>query len=175
VTGRIGFLDSRKEAGDMAVDIFLDLDGVQGESKDKDFKDKIDIFSFSWGASNTGSGHYGHGSGAGKGVISDLSVMTQMGKHTPTLYKFCMQGKHIAKGTLSARKAAGDNPLVYGKWEMEEILITSIQTSGSGEIPTESISLNFRKIHHTYHEQSATGSDEAAPEVTIDAAENTTT
>ena len=43
----------------MAVDIFLKLDGVAGESKDKVHSNEIDILSSSWGMANSGSAHVG--------------------------------------------------------------------------------------------------------------------
>ena len=36
----------------MAVEMFLDIDSVLGESQVNDFENKMDIFSFSLGASN---------------------------------------------------------------------------------------------------------------------------
>ena len=50
----------------MAVDYFLDLDGIPGESQDEKFKDKIQVLSWSWGASNVSSVAGTGGSGAGK-------------------------------------------------------------------------------------------------------------
>lgn len=35
----------------MAVDMFLKIDGIKGESQDKKHKDEIDLSSWSWGAS----------------------------------------------------------------------------------------------------------------------------
>jgi type VI secretion system secreted protein Hcp len=41
----------------MAVDMFLKLDGVNGESKDKVHGKEIDVLSWSWGMTNSGSAH----------------------------------------------------------------------------------------------------------------------
>ena len=38
-----------------AVDYFLKIDGIKGESQDKTHKDEIQLNSFSWGATNAGS------------------------------------------------------------------------------------------------------------------------
>jgi len=37
----------------MAVDIFLDLDGVKGESRDSKHLETIDVLSWSWGLSQS--------------------------------------------------------------------------------------------------------------------------
>lgn len=161
----------------MAVDMFLKLDGVTGESKDKSHEGWIDIFSFSVSLTNQGAGHYGGGSGAGKAQISDISISKQVDKSSATLYKFLWQGKHIKTGNLVMRKAAGDAALEYLKYDMEEVLITNVATSESagGGIASESISLNFSKVKMTYDMQSATGGDEAKPEVTINVKTNEVT
>ena len=62
----------------MAVEIFLKIDGVTGESKANGHVDEIEVFSFSLGASNPSSVAYGHGSGAGKVDISSLSIQKQV-------------------------------------------------------------------------------------------------
>ena len=47
-----------------AVDYFLKVDGIQGESKADKHKDEIDIESFSWGATQSGTFAVGGGGGA---------------------------------------------------------------------------------------------------------------
>jgi hypothetical protein len=49
----------------MAVDYFLKIDGIDGESADSKHKDEIDVDSWSWGASQTGVGAGGGGGAAG--------------------------------------------------------------------------------------------------------------
>ncbi len=161
----------------MAQDIFLKLEGVEGESQDSKHKGWIDVYSFSLGLSNMGAGHTGGGSGAGKADITDISLSKQVDKSSATLYKFCYQGKHIKKGSVVFRKAGGENPVEYLKYDMDEVFITSIQTSDSsgGGIANESLSLNFSKIKMTYKMQEDTGSEGAAPFVEIDVKQHTIT
>ena len=47
----------------MAMDMFLEVIGVKGESRDKTKKEKMDILAWSWGASNSGTAHVGGGAG----------------------------------------------------------------------------------------------------------------
>ena len=44
---------------ELALDMFLDLGPVKGESQDRVHAGKIDILAWSWGVTNTGSGHVG--------------------------------------------------------------------------------------------------------------------
>src|ERR1700722_2677078 len=57
-----------------AVDYFLTLDGIKGESADDKHKGEIDIMSFSWGATNTGTHASGGGGGAGKVNFQDIHI-----------------------------------------------------------------------------------------------------
>ena len=48
----------------MAFDMFLKLEGIEGESADKTHGKEIDILAWSWGLSQSGSFHVGGGGGA---------------------------------------------------------------------------------------------------------------
>src|SRR3954469_17757981 len=96
----------------MAVDIFLDIEGIKGESKDHKHKDTIDVLSWSWGASQSGTAHMGGGAGAGKVSVRDPSFAPYLYMSSPTLTLHCCNGKHIKKGKLIVRKA-GEHPLEY--------------------------------------------------------------
>ena len=79
----------------MAVDMYLKIDGVAGESTDSKHKSEIDVLSFSWGATQSASGAFGGGSGAGKVNILDLGITKRMDKSTPVLLAHCCTGKHF--------------------------------------------------------------------------------
>lgn len=144
----------------MAVDMFLELDGIKGETADKAFKSKnaMDILAWSWGMSNTGTFHSGTGGGAGKANFQDISITKYLDLATPNLMLFCSNGKHITKGTLTVRKA-GENPLEYLKITLKNILVTSYSTGGSGgeDRLTENVSLNFAEVKVEYAQQDEKG------------------
>ncbi len=153
----------------MAVDMFLKLDGIDGESQDKAHKKNIDILAWSWGASQSGTTHMGAGSGAGKVNVQDLSVTKYVDSSSAALLKHITTGKHIPKGRVLVRKA-GDTPLEYINISMEDIIITSYQTGGSGgeDRLTENVTLNFAKVGFYYTPQKADGSGEADKEMAYD-------
>ena len=140
----------------MAVDIFLELDGIKGESKDHKHKDQIDVLSWSWGMSQSGTAHMGGGAGAGKVAVQDLNFTHYIDKSSPTLMLHCCNGKHIKKAKLFVRKA-GEKPLEYLTIEMEDLLVSHVSTGGShGEDRlTENVTLNFAKVKAEYQEQTA--------------------
>jgi type VI secretion system secreted protein Hcp len=142
-----------------AVDYFLKLDGVDGESQDKKYKSAIDVESWSWGETNAGSSAYGGGAGAGKVSMQDFHFVMKVNKASPTLALMCANGKHIGKGVLTCRKA-GEQPLEFLTVTMTDLIVSSYQTGGSGAgdiVPTDQISLNFAKIEWEYKMQSEKG------------------
>jgi type VI secretion system secreted protein Hcp len=157
----------------MAVDMFLKLDGISGESRDKAHGGSIDVLAWSWGVSNSGTAHVGGGSGAGKANVQDLSLTKFIDKSSPDLMLACCNGKHFKKATLIVRKA-GEKPLEYLTITMEEVLITSLSTGGSGgeDRLTENVTLNFAKIQVDYKEQTPTGAAGATPSMSYDIAGN---
>lgn len=159
----------------MAVDMFLKLEGLDGESRDAKHAGEIDILSWSWGLSNSGSAHVGGGAGAGKVNVQDISITKWIDKATPDLMSACCDGRHFTKAILTVRKA-GEKPLEYLIITMEEVLITSISTGGSGgeDRLTENVSLNFAKVGTNYQEQDPKGAAKGGPKtMTWNIAENT--
>jgi type VI secretion system secreted protein Hcp len=117
----------------MAVDMFINIDGIKGEATDSKHKGEIDILSWSWGASNSGTMQSpGTGGGAGKANFNDLSFTKFLDLASPMLLKACSTGEHIKKSVLVVRKAGGKDPLDYLIITLEDCLISSVSTGGSG-------------------------------------------
>ena len=144
----------------MAVDVFFKLGDIKGESKDSKHEGEIDVLSWSWGVSQSGSISHGGGGGAGKANFQDLSFMHALDKASPNLMKACATGEHIKEGTLVSRKA-GKGQQEYLIIKLNDILITSVQPSGSSEHPMESVSLQSSKVDLEYKPQKADGTLDA--------------
>lgn len=143
-----------------AVDYFLKLKGIDGESADAKHKGEIDVESWSWGENQSGTGHFGGGSGAGKVAMQDFHFVMKVNKSSPKLLLACASGEHIPDAVLTCRKAGKDQQ-EFLKIKFTDILVSSYQTGGSGHsdiVPTDQISLNFAKIEVEYKEQKADGS-----------------
>jgi type VI secretion system secreted protein Hcp len=141
-----------------AIDIFLKLNGIEGESVDKIHAKEIDVLSWSWGASNSGTTHIGGGGGAGTVNVQDMSLTKYVDKASPALLLKTMNGGHIPDGTLTVRKA-GSTPAAYLQYDFEEIMVTALSTGGSGgeDRLTENVVLNFDKVTETYFITDLTG------------------
>jgi type VI secretion system secreted protein Hcp len=158
----------------MAVDMFLKLDGVKGESLDKKYKGEIDVLAWSWGMSNSGTAHVGGGAGAGKANVQDLSISKYIDKASAPTHLAALTGKHFKEATLVVRKA-GENPQEYITITMTTVLITSVSAGGSGgeDRLTENVTLNFAKVKFEYKEQDEKGATKPAGEYAYDISANT--
>lgn len=132
----------------MAVDMFLKLDGIKGESTNDKHKDEIEVMSFSWGLSQQGALAHGNGAAAGKVSVQDFSFVKRLDTASPQLLEASCRGEHIGFGLLTLAKAGGDRgQQEYLKIKFSDILISSYQTGGSqGGDPAEQISLNFSNV-----------------------------
>jgi type VI secretion system secreted protein Hcp len=158
----------------MAVDAFIKIGDIAGESLDSTYKDHIEVLSWSWGMTQTGSSAVGTGSGTAKVDISDLTFMKNTDASSTNLLMACAKGTHYDEAKLIMRKAAGDAPVEYLKVTMNEVVVSSVQASSAGEVPTESVSLNFAKVKVEYTPQEATGGGGGAKTMGWDLKANTT-
>lgn len=157
----------------MAVDIFMLIKGVKGESVDKVHKGQIDVLAWSWGVSNSGTFHVGGGGGAGKANVQDLSFTKYVDTASADLQLACMNGKHFPEAKLIVRKA-GEKPLEYILVTLTNVLVTSVSTGGSGgeDRLTENVTLNFGKVQFEYKVQDDKGTGKDGGQYTWDIAAN---
>jgi type VI secretion system secreted protein Hcp len=142
----------------MATDMFIKIGDVKGESQDDTHKGEIDVLAWSWGLSQSGSAHHGAGAGAGKVSVQDLSFTKYVDASSTALIQFACKGTHVKEAKLTIRKA-GDSPLEYIHITLNDVLVTSLSTGGSGgeDRLTENIVLNFGKFKVEYTNQAETG------------------
>ena len=142
-----------------AVDYFLKIDTIEGESPDSKHKGEIEISSFSFGANQSGSFATGGGGGAGKVHMQDFHFTMPLQKASPKLMLACANGEHIANCVLTCRKAGKDQQ-EYLQIKFSDVLISSFQSGGSAGsevLPVDAISFNFAKIEYIYKEQGKDG------------------
>jgi type VI secretion system secreted protein Hcp len=133
--------------------MFIKIKDIPGESKDRSHSNEIDILSLLWSNAVQSS----RAGVAGKASPGDLlSVTKYIDKSTPKLFEALATGKHLDEATLVVRKA-GSTPVEYLKYTLQDVMVTSYSTGGSGDRPTESISFNYGKIEVQYTELNADG------------------
>ncbi|SAL32984.1 Hcp1 family type VI secretion system effector [Caballeronia turbans] len=142
----------------MAVDMFLKLGDIKGESLAVGHTDEIEVLSWSWGCSQTGTTHTGTGGGTGTASVQDLSISKYIDKSSPTIVQSCCQGVHMPEAVLTLRKAGGNEPVEYLKITLKEVLISSHSVgSGGGDQVAENITLNFAEFNMEYQPQDNNG------------------
>lgn len=142
-----------------AVDYFLKIDGIPGESKDAKHQGEVDVLAWSWGETATAPSGPGGGGGAGKVTIQDLNFTSRISKASPQLMLACASGKHIKSAVLTAR-GGGESQAEFLIVTLEDVLVSSVQTAAGGEGqsgPLDSIALNFSRIQVEYREANPDG------------------
>jgi type VI secretion system secreted protein Hcp len=143
----------------MAHDIFLKINGVDGESSDANHKNEIEVLNWSWKITQDSTMHAGSGGGAGKAQVSDLEFEHFVDRASPNLMKMCLTGKHLQEAKLTVRKAGG-TPLEYLKITMTDVIVTKVAPSGSMEDDVrirEKVALSFAKVKQEYTVQNGQG------------------
>jgi len=135
--------------------MYLKLDGIDGESASKQGDKQIEVLSFSHNVTMPVSA--GHASGPsvkhGRCDHSDLTITKYIDKTTPKLNQFCSGGTNIKTAELTMFRADKDDgePTKFYTISLEDVIVTSIAIGGSGhDSPTETITLHYNKIKWTY-------------------------
>jgi len=142
----------------MALDAFLKVDGIPGESLDDKHAEWIELLSFKHGIIQPTSAT---ASSAGGGTSErceheNFKVTKFIDKASPKLYEFCSNGKHIKELSFEFMRSAGDDKVKYLEIKLEEVVIAEVKPEGektSKDIPTETVSFNYGKIKWTYTQQ----------------------
>ena len=143
----------------MAQDMFIKIDGIEGESLDATHKNEIQVLTWHWDVAQHSNMHSGSGGGSGKATVSDFYFEHYCDKSTPNLMKYCLKGTHIPNIQFVIRKAGG-NPLEYLIMRFTEVIITSVDISGSLEDetrPREAVRFSFTTVCQEYVIQNAEG------------------
>jgi len=150
----------------MAVECFLKFEGpdLKGESKADGYAEQVDVLAWSWGATQTGTMHVATGGGAGKANVNDVTITKWVDKASPNLAQAVISGKQFNKATLTCRKAGGEKPVEYLKFDLENVIVSSLATGGTGgeDRFTENIGLNFATYKMSYTPQKDDGTAESA-------------
>ncbi|PLY14636.1 MAG: type VI secretion system tube protein Hcp [Sedimenticola sp.] len=146
----------------MAVDMFLKIDGVDGESTDSAHDKWIEILSYSHGLSQPVSGASRTGGRTGgRADFMDFIVTKTIDNATPDLNIYCAKGKHIPKIECELCLATGDKH-TFMKYTLEDCIVTSVVPGGSSsesEVkPVETASFAYGKIKWEYTTIDHTGS-----------------
>lgn len=141
------------------VDMFLKLEGVDGESKDAKGQNQIQIEGFRLGAVSPRDSFTNQAAGAVR--MSHLTIRAKIDKSTPKLFTKITKNEKIPKATLTCRKA-GKEQFDYFTVTLSEVLVVKVQagdlgSDGGDVIPLCEFDLAYGKIEMEAKEQSDKG------------------
>ena len=137
----------------MALNTFIKMDSIKGESQDAKHKDEIDVLSWSWGLEQPDVIPSGRGRAAGKVSVHDLSITKCTDISTPQLMLTCANGGHIKEAWLTVRKS-DQNQFEFVRIRMSDVTVRAVSTTDSGaDSITENVALNFAKVQVDYVQQ----------------------
>lgn len=129
-----------------ATDMFLQIEGIKGESTDVTHRGEIEVLSWSWGASNpTSVGS--SGLSAGKASFSDLSITKYADKSSPEILQALSTG-HTIKHLEMFVRAKGGIPTEFHRFYGDSGMVTgySIDAVKPGSRPVETVTLSFALV-----------------------------
>ncbi|WP_136419539.1 type VI secretion system tube protein Hcp [Herbaspirillum sp. ST 5-3] len=160
----------------MAIDAYMQIEGIKGESSDSKHKDWIEIFAVNWNVHQPRSSSVSTAGGHtnGKAELSEVSFKKLADLASPVLFQTCAMGKTIPKVKFEFMRADGNGePIKYFILELENVMISTVSpNSNDGGILTERVSLAYSKIKSTYTKQSVRGGSEGNTSGGWDAAAN---
>jgi len=140
----LGFLAVGPAQADAAFKTFLLVPGISGSATEIHHLDWIEVLSMSQGAASTK-----------KAVsCSDLAVMKNLDEAGPALWAAAAMGQVFPE--LRIHVVNGDGAVVYDL-RFANARVTSTQTSGSSELPVESVSFSYQTLTLTFNPQDSTG------------------
>lgn len=145
----------------MAIDVYVQIDGIKGESTDDSHKDWIECQSVDFGVlqpksatASTGGGHT-----AERCEHKDIYFTKLADLSSPLLLQNSSSGKTIAKAKFEFLRADGKGERVkYFEIEIENLIISSVSSSVSeGSILTDTVSVKYSQVKWKYTQQKIGG------------------
>jgi type VI secretion system secreted protein Hcp len=133
--------------------IYMNYDGIEGESTAQGHEKWIEVLSFQWGEGRGLIGGQG-GSTRESGTvnISDVTVVKMADCASPKLFVAGATGTLDKTVKIDFVRTAKGEEQTYMQYTLTGTGVSSYSISGNGsDRPTEALSLNFDKIEYKYN------------------------
>ncbi|MEN6320479.1 MAG: type VI secretion system tube protein Hcp [Syntrophaceae bacterium] len=143
----------------MGLDVFLKIDGIDGESSDHKHKSWIEVLSYSMGVSQPTGGAVSTAGGgtAQRANFHEFTFTKVLDKSSPKIALACADGTHIKEIILEVCRAGGTEKVKYYEIKMNECIISAYRPAGNAQsaetIPMEEVAVDYGKIIWTYTQQ----------------------
>ena len=137
------------QPGQAAIDMFLKIDALAGESQDPQHAKEMDILAWSWGAAHAPAVN---GSiTVGRPAFQGLTLTKYVDSASPGLLAHCASGEAFTHATLTMRNVSASSVEFY-HFDLTNVVVTSVSTGGSGgeDRLTETITLTFAGVLISY-------------------------
>ncbi|MBX2807690.1 MAG: type VI secretion system tube protein Hcp [Cellvibrionaceae bacterium] len=159
------------------MSIFVNYEGIKGESSDSGHKEWMDVESISWGVSrNITSATSTQGDReSSNAVINDLQITRFMDSATPKIFieSCCGTGKDVTIDLTKTGTGSGTD--TYMQYTLKNALISNYKVNASAQDthrPTETITISFVDVEVKYTPYDEDGNAEASIAVGFDTATN---
>jgi type VI secretion system secreted protein Hcp len=142
----------------MAGNMFLKVDGVDGECAESNHTGWIDVDSAGESMFHNESAGFGGGAGVGSVEMTTFDVTCQVEKAISALKAGCAGNKHYPTVKLHATKMKGDVSWNFMEVTLTDVTVNRVSTNfNTNQIPHVQLSFKFTKIQTDYYLQLADG------------------
>ena len=142
--------------------IYMKFGSIKGAVTADGFKDWIQVNSFTWGANRAihNAAGFFHSREHSAPALSEVTVTKQTDLSSPKLFLESVGGKLNNKVTLKFTTTADKETKTFLTFELTDCGLSGYSLSSGGDMPTETLRLNFTKISKTFVDTAQTGSPE---------------
>ena len=134
---------------DGGVDWWLLLDGIAGESTDRDHPKQLKVRAMDWQAVQKATSASGASS-------KDISLAFDTSAASPLILKRCVQGSAVRTARLSGRKT-GEGQRDFQWWDFTDVRFRSYDVAFTDGAPLDVVTFSFTQVTMTYRSQDAKG------------------
>lgn len=143
----------------MAFDVFIYIEGIQGESNDEQHVGWIEIENFNLGVGQHSSNTTSSAGGASteRADFVEFTFAKLLDMSSPQLSLACASGTHIDKVVVDICRA-GKKKIQFMVYRFTNCLISAFSTSSAGgEYPVDDVAINYGQIEWRYTRQNRVG------------------
>lgn len=137
-------------------DMFIKIDGIEGESRDIEHSSWIEVESFSWehmGISMSGQRASRIGTRQGEPAMPGSLTITKIeDKSSTSLMQVCAQGTNLDDVVVDVVETDAQTGIVqHSTYTLSGVNLSGCSSSDSDDRPIETFTLNYDKIAYKYY------------------------
>lgn len=142
--------------------IIMDVKDVPGECQITGFEKKIELLSYNHGVSMQMTSDVSNKERtSGKPQLGEFTVSKYVDVTTPTMNQNCCSAKPLGQVVITVGRNEAGSVMPLLVYTLDEVLVSSVSVGGgSGDKPTETLTLNYTKIKWDYTSQKSDSTKE---------------